>query len=525
MSDRKGRTVNEAKDLRIGIDVGGTNTDAVVLGADDRVLAGTKQPTSTDVTSGLQSALAGVLHALGDDAGRVGRVMLGTTHATNAILERRNLGKVAAIRLGGPATTSVPPLQSWPASLSAAVAANTAVLPGGHYVDGTPISALDTEKLRAFLGGIAGTAEAVALTGVFSPAFGEQELEAAEVVRAELGDSVPISMSHEIGVLGLLERENATVLNAALYQVIGDVREALHVTLVEHDLDVATYFAQNDGTLMAVDYAVGYPVLTIGSGPANSIRGAAFLSGLTDAIVADVGGTSTDFGVLSAGFPRESASGVEIGGVRTNFRMPDILALALGGGTVIGPGGAVGPRSVGYRITEEAFVFGGNTPTLTDAGVLTGRAALDGSPIPRRLHGTLTEALRRADGMFTDAVDRLTLGKANQPLIVVGGGAFLVPDGLPGVDEVVRARHGDVANAVGAAIAPVSGSIETIVPVGDGRREAIDGASENARRRAVQAGADPAGVEVVEITEVPMSYLPEPALRVRVKAAGPLGRL
>jgi N-methylhydantoinase A/oxoprolinase/acetone carboxylase beta subunit len=524
-SDRKGRTVNEAKDLRIGIDVGGTNTDAVVLGAEGRVLAGTKQPTSADVSSGLQSALAGVLDALGADVGRVGRVMLGTTHATNAILERRNLGKVAAIRLGGPATTSIPPLQSWPASLRAAVAANTAVLPGGNYVDGTPISALDTEKLRAFLGGIAGKAEAVALTGVFSPAFGEQELEAAEVVRAELGAGVPISMSHEIGTLGLLERENATILNAALCRVIGDVREALQVTLVEHDLDVAPYFAQNDGTLMMIDYAVGYPVLTIGSGPANSIRGAAFLSGRTDAIVADVGGTSTDFGVLSAGFPRESAAGVEIGGVRTNFRMPDILSLALGGGTVVGPGGAVGPHSVGYRITEEALIFGGSTPTLTDAGVLSGRATLAGSPIPGRMHGRLTGALETSDRMLADAVDRLTLGKTGRPLVVVGGGAFLIPDGLPGVAEVVRPDHADVANAVGAAIALVSGTIETIIPAGDGRREAIEGASENACRRAVRAGADPAGVEVVEITEIPMSYLSEPALRLRVKAAGPLGDL
>ena len=95
------------------------------------------------------------------------------------------------------------------------------------------------------------------------------------------------------------------------------------------------YFAQNDGTLMALDYAVGYPVLTIGSGPANSMRGAAYLTGRGDAIVADVGGTSTDVGVLVNGFPRESSAAVEIGGVRTNFRMPDLVAIALGGGTVV----------------------------------------------------------------------------------------------------------------------------------------------------------------------------------------------
>src|SRR5213080_5267624 len=104
---------------------------------------------------------------------------------------------------------------------------------------------------------------------------------------------------------------------------------------------------------MALDYAVRHPVLTIGSGPANSIRGAAFLTGSSDALVADVGGTSTDVGVLVNGFPRESSQGVEIGGIRTNFRMPDLVTIALGGGTVVtsGPEGArIGPRSVGYLL-------------------------------------------------------------------------------------------------------------------------------------------------------------------------------
>jgi N-methylhydantoinase A/oxoprolinase/acetone carboxylase beta subunit len=512
------------QDLRVGIDVGGTNTDAVVLGADGRVIARTKQVTSSDVTTGLQNALTTVLDTLGADAGRVGRVMLGTTHATNAILERRGLGRVAAIRLAAPATASVPPLQSWPADLAGAVAAGTAVLPGGHYVDGSLIAGLDAEAVKRFLGGVADRIDAVALTGVFSPAFADQELAAADLVRAELGEDVQISMSHEVGSLGLLERENATILNAALYQVIGGVRDGLRQTLADRNLNVATYFAQNDGTLMAIDYAAAYPVLTIGSGPANSIRGAAYLSRLTDAIVADVGGTSTDLGVLVAGFPRESAAGVEIGGVRTNFRMPDILALALGGGSIVGASGQVGPESVGYRISQEAYVFGGATPTLTDAGVLTGRSALTGT-IPDTEHANLWQALDNADAMLVDAVDRMTLGKADWPLIVVGGGAFLVPDDLPGVSEVIRPDHGDVANAVGAAIALVSGTIETIIPAGDGRSEAIEAAREQAHRRAVRAGGDPAAVEVVEITEVPLSYLPEPALRLRVKAAGPLGNL
>ncbi|MCW2879315.1 MAG: Hydantoinase/oxoprolinase [Sphaerisporangium sp.] len=506
--------------LRIGIDVGGTNTDAVVLDEADRIIARAKRPTSPDVTGGLRAALAAVLDELGDRSGQVSRVMLGTTHATNAILERRSLGRVAVIRLGAPATTSIPPLYAWPADLRKAVAAGAVIVRGGYFVDGRPIAPLDTDAVRRFLNetGDGVPVEAVAITGVFSPASGDQEKQVAEIARAELGERIAVSLSHEIGSLGLLERENATVLNAALYGVARDVTGGLRQALDERGLTVETFFAQNDGTLMAVEYAARYPVLTIGSGPANSLRGAAFLSGVSDAIVADVGGTSTDLGVLTGGFPRESAAAVEIGGVTTNFRMPDILSVALGGGTVIGEG--LGPRSVGYRITKEALAFGGPTPTMTDAAVAAGRGAVGTHPVAAGER--LSRAVRLADEMVIDAVDRVALGRADRPLIAVGGGAFILPRKVPGVSEVIRPADAAVANAVGAAIALASGRFETIAPAGAGRAAVIERAKEEAAARAVAAGADSRRVQIVELTEVPLSYLSEPAVRVHVKAAGPL---
>jgi N-methylhydantoinase A/oxoprolinase/acetone carboxylase beta subunit len=555
-------TTGHGGGLRIGIDVGGTNTDAVVLDEGDRILAAAKRPTSPDVTDGLRQALAAVLSALaaldapgrpGGRAAEVRRVMLGTTHATNAILQRRSLGRVAVLRLGAPATTSIPPLSDWPADLRQVVAAGTAIVRGGMFVDGRAIAPLDVDAVRRFLHDVAAPSraaspaepsraaspapfeaaaseapsseapssgiavDAVAVTGVFSPAGADQENRVAEIVREELG-AVPVSLSHEIGALGLLERENATVLNAALYGVAREVTAALHQALADHGLTAETFFAQNDGTLMAVDHAARHPVLTIGSGPANSLRGAAFLSGVADAIVADVGGTSTDLGVLVNGFPRESAAAAEIGGVTTNFRMPDILSIALGGGTVVGD--RLGPESVGYRITEEALAFGGATATLTDAAVAAGRGAVGTHSVPTG--GPLAAALRRADEMVADAVDRVALGRADRPLVAVGGGAFLLPDAVPGASKVIRPPHAGVANAVGAAIALASGRVDTIAPAGQGRGAAISRAREEAAARAVAAGADPARVEIVEIAEVPLSYLPEPAVRLHVKAAGPL---
>jgi N-methylhydantoinase A/oxoprolinase/acetone carboxylase beta subunit len=242
--------------------------------------------------------------------------------------------------------------------------------------------------------------------------------------------------------------------------------------------------------------------------------------------VADVGGTSTDVGVLANGFPRESTTPTEIGGVRTNFRMPDLVAVALGGGSIVRSANgrpSVGPDSVGYELVERALVFGGDTPTLTDAAVAAGRAELGDHQLLGSRRSVLAGALEQADSLLADAIDRVKLARGAQPLIVVGGGSVLVPDRLPGVSEVQRPQHFDVANAIGAAIGSISGEVDRIFQPGPGgRAAALDELCEEARDRATQAGADPERVEIVEIEEIPLAYLRNTASRIRVKAAGPL---
>jgi N-methylhydantoinase A/oxoprolinase/acetone carboxylase beta subunit len=521
-----------ALDYRLGIDVGGTNTDAAILDRSDQVLAKAKVPTTPDVTGGIVAALDAVIGTSAIDASRITHAMLGTTHATNAVLERRKLHRVAVIRIGAPATLGVRPMFGWPADLTAVVSAGATIVAGGIEFDGRDLATFDDDAVAAFLGTVAGRCDGVAITSVFAPVSPRHELLAAEIVKRELGE-VPVSLSHEIGSVGLLERENATILNAALAGVAGDVARALGQALAAHDLSPVTFFAQNDGTLMALDHALRYPVLTIGSGPANSIRGAAFLTGRTDALVADVGGTSTDVGVLVNGFPRESSQGVEIGGIRTNFRMPDLVTIALGGGTVIAEGSAgdgravrLGPQSVGYRLQDEALVFGGPTPTLTDSAVATGRARL-GDPVLAEPARRLLEAASLAsDAELADAIDRVKTAKGDLTLIAVGGGSILIPDELPGVSEVIRPDHFDAANAIGAAIASVSGQVDRIFHFGPGgRKAALDEASQEARDHAVAAGADPETVQIVELEEIPLAYLTSPAVRIRAKAAGALGGL
>ena len=506
-------------DLRLGIDVGGTNTDAVVVDTEDRLLAKAKVPTTPDVTGGIEAAIDGVLGDI--ERSRITHAMLGTTHATNAVLERSGLRRVGVLRLGGPATHAIRPLFGWPEDVRAVVSAGERIVDGGIEFDGRELSPLDHEAVSKFAGELAGRAEAIAITSVFAPVSDEHERAAEELVRKELGD-IPISLSSQIGSVGLLERENATVLNAALIDVARAVAGSIRGALERRGLAPITYFAQNDGTLMDLDYAIAFPVLTIGSGPANSIRGAAYLTGREDAIVIDVGGTSTDIGVLSHGFPRESSLGVEIGGIRTNFRMPDLVTIALGGGTILTED-AVGPASVGYRILEEALVFGGSAPTVTDAGVAAGRLALGDASRLEAERPLLETALARADAMMADAIDRVKTSRESVPLVAVGGGAPLVPGDIPGISEVLRPDDADVANAIGAAIASVSGEIDRIFHLGPGGRDAaIAEASEEATERAVAAGAARDGVGVVEIEEVPLAYLTNPAIRIRVKAAGPL---
>ncbi|HYB70642.1 MAG TPA: hydantoinase/oxoprolinase N-terminal domain-containing protein, partial [Candidatus Bathyarchaeia archaeon] len=132
---------------RIGIDVGGTNTDAVLVDG-DRVLHGVKTPTTAEVSAGVVTALRLLLEAARVDPTTVGAVMIGTTHFTNAVVQRRDLDRVAAIRIGLPASASLPPFEDWPEDLTALVRGEVFMLEGGHEYDGRPIVPFDEVGMR-----------------------------------------------------------------------------------------------------------------------------------------------------------------------------------------------------------------------------------------------------------------------------------------------------------------------------------------------------------------------------------------
>ncbi|ADU51959.1 Hydantoinase/oxoprolinase [Thermaerobacter marianensis DSM 12885] len=517
---------------RLGIDVGGTNTDAVILDENRRVVAKAKTPVTDDVISGIVQVVSRVIREAGIDPSQITHAMLGTTQVTNAIIERRGLLPVGILRLGSPATHAIRPLAAWPEDLRRAVEGPVAIVPGGVEYDGRPISAFDAEAVRRFAEqAMEAGIRAFAVTAVFSPVRNDDERRAAEIIASVAGSEATISLSYEIGSVGLLERENATVLNAAVSDVARRVARAFADAMARLDIRAELFLSQNDGTLMSLDYAQRYPILTVACGPTNSIRGAGFLSGREDAVVIDVGGTSTDVGVLVGGFPRESAVAVEIGGVRTNFRMPDLISIGLGGGSVVrwpadrtgGNEVQIGPDSVGSKVVERALCFGGDVLTMTDVAVARGMAALGDRGRIQVPAEVIEAAYRRAVAMVEEAVDRIKTRAGDVPAILVGGGSILLPDRLEGVSVVERPDHYEVANAVGAAIAQVSGTVDRIYSLDNRSRESVLAeAREAAYAEAVQAGADPDTVEVIEVEEVPLAYLPGNAVRVKVKAAGQL---
>lgn len=520
--------LRENAEVRIGVDVGGTNTDAVLI--DGRhVVASTKRPTSADVSAGVTAAIGDLLGEAGIAARAIGAVMIGTTHFTNALVERRRLDRVGIIRLASPSGEALPPLTGWPETLARQIEGATFLLRGGYEVDGREISPLDEAGLRTAAQACRDEGiTSIAVSCAFAPVNAAMEERAAMLI-ADAHPAARVSLSHSVGRLGLIERENGTIINAALATLAGQVVSSLGEALAALGISAPLYISQNDGTLISAAEAARYPVMTIGSGPTNSMRGAAFLTGVDNGIVMDVGGTTCDIGVLANGFPRESSIAVDIGGVRTNFRMPDILAIGLGGGTRIRLGAGdddfvIGPDSVGYQITEDSYLFGGATLTASDIAVAAGKAAFgDAARLPDLAPSLRDAIVARIQTMLADGIDRMKTASGDATIIAVGGGHFLIEDDIKGAARVVRPEHAAVANAVGAAIAQVGAQAERIVDYdAEPRPLALERMREMLLARAVAAGATKDSVEIVDMDEVFLSYLPGRSAQIRMKAVGDL---
>lgn len=381
-----------------------------------------------------------------------------------------DLGPVAVVRLGA-ATTAVPPVALWPADLRDKVVLASTCVAGGARLDGTAFEPFDEPALVEFARTVAERIEAVAVTSVFATLTPEHELTAAAVLEKELGTSVPIVLSHEIGGSGLLERENATVLQAALTVPAGRDATRVQSILSEHGLAHAeVFFARNDGTVAAMDYAATHPLTLFDGAAAATVRGAALLAGEQDALVA---------------LARADA--------------PPVVCAVTGG-----------------------------QPRLT-----TGRTTVSGVPTSLRVVARVAaRATGEQDGPATDAhamaeaVDRAKTSPADLPLLLGGPGAEQLATTLPlrltGTLGVRCPPWATAAAAVGVATAPVGGEAERVLSLRGGddavTREAL---SEAARAAAVRAGADPRQTKATLIEEIALTYHSEPAVALRARVEGP----
>ncbi len=510
--------------MRIGIDVGGTHTDAVLMDGLN-VIASHKALTSADVRGGIVQALDTVLEQARVEVHAIDAVMIGTTHFTNAVIERRELAPTAIVRACLPTGSGLPPMCDWPSDIAAALGNHVYMVDGGFRFDGAEIKPLDLRQIDRVIADIASKGiQAIAVAAAFSPADASHEAQIAERIAQALPQA-NITLSHEIGRLGILERENAALLNAALGELANRVVSSMEEALRERHIACPFYVSQNDGTLMSADYIARYPALTFSSGPTNSLRGAAILSGMEDAIVVDIGGTTSDVGVLAGGFPRESNSHIDVGGVRTNFRMPDIMAIGLGGGSRVSQDGkTIGPLSVGHRLVSEGLVFGGDVLTTTDIAVANASFAVGDRERVAHLGPKLIEqATLTMHAMIDAAVDRMRPSEEPVPVVLVGGGSILVSRPLQTAAEVIRPEHAGVANAIGAAIAQVGGEVEHLVSYSRiDRDDAIAELTAEAKEKAIAAGADSKSLRVLDMEETTMSYVDDDAARLRVKVVGDL---
>ncbi|KAK1757736.1 hypothetical protein QBC47DRAFT_296407 [Echria macrotheca] len=529
--------------LRIGIDVGGTNTDGVLLDvsrshdASDRgILAWNKTPTTANPSDGIASSLRSLLTSASIRPSDIASVTIGTTHFVNAVVERdaRRLDRVAVLRLCGPFSKHAPPCVDWPDDMRELVLGYYALVRGGLEVDGNVISDIDDDEIKAFCAearkrGIS----SVVIIGVFSPidTVERQEERAAAIVRAEISGA-DVVCSKDVASLGFLERENAAILNAAILRFARRTVKALKEPARKLGLDCPVFITQNDGTILSGEEAARLPIRTFSSGPTNSMRGAAFLmqgegeQRKGPMMVVDIGGTTTDAGLLlESGFPRQQAAYSELAGIRMNFSCPDIKSIGLGGGSVVrkGPPLTIGPDSVGYELTKKSLIFGGDVLTATDCAVLINPELKIGNP--ELAKGAVTDAEIEefqavVKSKLERIIDTMKTSPVDIPVVLVGGGSIIAPSNLEGASNVVKPQWSGVANAIGAATARVSAVVDTVRSTEvKTPQQILEEICKEAIAKTIKAGALPSSVEIVEMETLPLQYIANKS-RFVVRAAG-----
>lgn len=332
--------------LLLGVDTGGTYTDAALI-RDDQVIASAKSLTTRqDLAIGVGGAVRAVLDEAGVDAADVSMAALSTTLATNALVEGQG-GRVALIYIGFAAED----LERH--GLAEALKGDPAlIIAGGHSHAGTEAAPLDRDALLAFLEAEAAGVSGFAVASLFATRNPAHEQEVARIIAERTG--APVTCSHELSSkLNGPKRAVTAVLNARLIGMIDRLINRAAETLATLGVEAPMMVVRGDGALMSAEQARERPIETILSGPAASIVGACWMTGAENALVSDIGGTTTDVALIRDGLPQIDPAGAEVGGFRTMVEAVAMRTTGLGGDSQVhmnasGLAGGVtlGPRRV-----------------------------------------------------------------------------------------------------------------------------------------------------------------------------------
>lgn len=329
----------------LGIDTGGTYTDAVIIDLETKKIfaAAKAETTHYHLIDGINEAIDRLDF---DQFEKVEYAALSTTLATNAIVEGRGC-RVGLLLMGFTPSQQLPQCEM-------------ALLPGEVDLHGTIITPIDPGKTRKAIAAMKGKVDAVAVSGILSIRNPSMEEEVKAMVRETLG--LPCIAAHELStVLGVHERTITAVLNARLLSVIDELMKAVKLALARKNMDIPVMIVKGDGSLMNEAVAKDRPIETILSGPAASIIGATFLNGTENGLILDMGGTTTDIAVMKNGRPRIDPEGALVGGWRTRVAATEVNTFGLGGDSRIwfdgiAGGVKVGPRRV-YPISTVAKAY------------------------------------------------------------------------------------------------------------------------------------------------------------------------
>jgi N-methylhydantoinase A/oxoprolinase/acetone carboxylase beta subunit len=310
----------------LGVDTGGTYTDAVILDeTENRILGKAKALTSRhDLAIGIGQAVDAALSAAGIAAADVALVSLSTTLATNALVEGQG-ARVALVFIGFDAGDLAR------GGLSEALKGDPVLrLAGGHTHAGTEAAAMDLAALEEGVRSLAEDVSGFAVAASFATRNPAHEIAARDLIRRVTGR--PVTCSHELSAnLNGPKRALTAVLNARLIGMIDRLVAACERHLSAVGIDAPLMVVRGDGALISAAMVRERPIETILSGPAASIVGARWLTGASDALVSDIGGTTTDVALLRGGLPEIDPEGARVGGFRTMVEAVAMRTTGLGG--------------------------------------------------------------------------------------------------------------------------------------------------------------------------------------------------